>query len=82
MDMLRCSFFDFGTGWIIAAMYQLGWVYPSLLWLPVENCPWVVALPWLGNGGGGAYAIDPCTSACFTLTASYSLKNVLQSRII
>jgi hypothetical protein len=37
LDMLRCSFFDFGTGWIIAAMWFFDWVYPPLLWLPVVN---------------------------------------------
>jgi hypothetical protein len=83
LDMLRCSLFDFGTGWIVASIWPFDWVYPPLLWLPVANCPWVAASPRLGNdgGGGGApYAIDPCASACFNPIASYNFKNVLQSR--
>jgi hypothetical protein len=39
LDMLRYSFFDFGTGWIIAAMWPFDWIYPPLLWLPVFGCP-------------------------------------------
>jgi hypothetical protein len=55
------ALFDFGTGWIIAAMWPFNWMYPLLIWLPEFGCPWVVASPWLGNGGGGGapYAIDP-----------------------
>jgi hypothetical protein len=26
LDMLFCSFLDFGTGWIIADMYTFDWV--------------------------------------------------------
>jgi hypothetical protein len=44
-DMLLCSFYDFGTGWIIAAMWLFDWIYPPLLWLPEFGCPWVVASP-------------------------------------
>jgi hypothetical protein len=54
-------FFDFSAGWIMATMWPFDWRYPPLLWLPEFGCPWVVASPWLGNGGGGGapYAIDP-----------------------
>jgi hypothetical protein len=30
LDMLFCSFFDFGTGYIIAAMWPLDCMYPPL----------------------------------------------------
>jgi hypothetical protein len=55
------AFFDFDTGWIIAAMWPFDWMYPLLLWLPKFGCPWVVASSWLDNGvgGGASYAIDP-----------------------
>jgi hypothetical protein len=65
-------------------MWIFGWVYPSLFWLPVLNCPWVAASPWFGNGGGGGgapFAIGPCASACFNPMASCNFKNVLQSLI-
>jgi hypothetical protein len=78
LDILFSSFFDFGTGWIIVAMWPLDWMYPPLLWLPKFNYPWVVASPWLGNGvggGGTSYAIDPGVPACLYPMASYCFKN-------
>jgi hypothetical protein len=63
--MLFYSFFDFGTGWIIAAIWTLDCMYPPLLWSPKFGCPWFVAPLWMGIGGGGdaSYAIDLGTPA-------------------
>jgi hypothetical protein len=60
LDILFCSFRLWH--WLDHRGYvDFNWMYPSLLWLPEFGCPWVVASPWLGNGGGGGapYAIDP-----------------------
>jgi hypothetical protein len=83
LDMLRCSFFDFGTGWLIATMWPFDWIYPLLLWLPVFDCPSAFVLPWLGNGGGGGapYAIDPCARACLNPIGSCNFKNIMQCLI-
>jgi hypothetical protein len=58
LDMLLCSFLDFGTGWIIAAMWPLDCMYPPL---PKLGCPWFVTPPWLDSSGGGgaSYATEP-----------------------
>jgi hypothetical protein len=60
-DMIFCSFFNLGTGWIIAAMWPLDGMYLSPFWVPRFCCPWAGAPPLVGNGGGGdaLYATDP-----------------------
>jgi hypothetical protein len=52
-DMILCSFFNLGTGWIIVAMWPLDGMYLSPFWVPRFCCPWAGAPPLVGNGGGG-----------------------------
>jgi hypothetical protein len=61
-------------------------MYSPLFWLFKFGCPWTVAPPLVGNGGGhGAlYAIDPsapaypwfCASVCLDPMTSYNLRKV------
>jgi hypothetical protein len=51
-DMLFCSLFDFGTGWIIAVMCPFDGIYPLLFWLPWFCCPCAGASPLFGGGSG------------------------------